>query len=47
MFDFGPGGEDAASLLYLLRDGLHHREEQQARIKRGDIRPEDTKPEPL
>lgn len=47
MFDFGPAGADAASLVYLLRNGLHHREEQLARIKRGDIRPEDTKPEPL
>jgi hypothetical protein len=47
MFDFGLGSEDAASLLYLLRGGLRYREEQLARIKRGDIRSEDAKPEPL
>ena len=47
MFDLGPSGEDAVSLLYLLRDGLHFREERLARIKRGELRPADAKPEPL
>jgi hypothetical protein len=47
MFDLGLSGEDAVSLLYLLRDGLHFREERLSRIKRGELRPGDDKPEPL
>jgi hypothetical protein len=47
MFDRGPGREDAASLLYLLRDGLQSRADRQARIRRGEYQPSDLKHEPL
>ena len=47
LFDLGPGGEDAVSLLYLLRDGLQFRDDRLARIKRGEQRPGDLKHEAL
>lgn len=47
MFDLGPSGEDAVSLLYLLRDGLESRAERLARVKRGEFRANDFKPKPL
>jgi hypothetical protein len=47
MFDLGPSSKDAVSLLYLLRDGLAAHEERVARMKRGDYRSSDLKPEPL
>jgi hypothetical protein len=47
LFDLGPGGEDAVSLLYLLRDGLQFRDDRLARIKRGEHRPDDFKHEAL
>lgn len=46
-FDLGPGSADAASLLYLLRDGLQLREDRLARMKRGECQPSDLKDEPL
>ena len=46
-FHLGPGGENAVSLLYLLRDGLRSRDDRLARKKRGDHRPGDFKHEPL
>jgi AbiU2 len=46
-FDLGPGGEDAVSLLYLLRDGLQFRDDRLARMKRGEHRPDDFKHEAL
>ncbi|SDK53163.1 hypothetical protein SAMN05192566_1547 [Methylophilus rhizosphaerae] len=46
-FDLGPGGEDAVSLLYLLRDGLRFRDDRIARIKRGEHRPDDFEREAL
>ncbi len=47
MFDLGPSGEDAVSLLYLLREGLKSREERRARVKRGEYRSGDLKPDPM
>lgn len=47
MFNLGPSGDDAVSFLYLLRDGLDARKERLARVKRGEFRPSDLKPEPL
>lgn len=47
MFDLGPSGEDAVSLLYLLRDGLAFRDQRLARIKQGELRPTDARLEPL
>lgn len=47
MFELGPSGEDAISLLYLLRDGLQLREDRLTRIKRGELRYIDLNPEPL
>lgn len=35
-FDLASFGEDAVSLLYLLRDGLKYRDELRARIRRGE-----------
>lgn len=46
-FDRGPGSEDAASLLYLLRDGLRSHADRRARIRKGDYQPSDLKHEPL
>jgi hypothetical protein len=46
-FDLGPAGQDAVSLLSLLRDGLQFRDERRARIKRGEQRPDDFKHEAL
>lgn len=46
-FDLGPGGEDAVSLLYLLRDGLRFQDDRLARIKRGEHGPDDFKYEAL
>lgn len=46
-FDLGSGGEDAVSLLYLLRDGLRFRDDRIARIKRGEHRPGDFEREAL
>lgn len=47
LFHLGPGGDDAVSLLYLLRDGLRSRDERLERKRRGDHRPGDFKHEPL
>ena len=47
IFDLGPGGADAVSLLYLLRDGLQFRADRLARMKRGEHRPDDFKHEAL
>jgi hypothetical protein len=46
-FDHGPGSEDAASLLYLLRDGLRSHADRRARIRRGEYQPSDLKHESL
>jgi HEPN superfamily AbiU2-like protein len=46
-FHLGPGGEDAVSLLYLLKDGLQSRDDRLACIKRGEYRPDDFKQESL
>lgn len=46
-FHLGPGGQDAVSLLYLLREGLQAREERFSRIKRGERRPTDWNSDPL
>jgi hypothetical protein len=47
LFNRGPGGEDAVSLLYLLRDGLQYRDDRLARIKRGEHKPDDFRHEAL
>ncbi len=47
LFTLDPGGEDAVSLLYLLRDGLQYRDDRLARIKRGEHKPDDFKHETL
>ena len=46
-FELGSGGADAVSLLHLLRDGVHFREDRRARIPRGDATLDDLRPEPL
>jgi len=46
-FHLGPGGTDAVSLLYLLRDGLQSRDDRLARKRRGDHTPDDFKHRPL
>ena len=46
-FALGPGGDDAVSLLYLLRDGLKFRDDRLARLKRGEHNPDDLKHEAL
>ena len=45
MFEVDDG--DATSMLYVLRDGLRYESEKHARIKGGDVRPNDFKPDPL
>lgn len=47
LFDLVPGGEDAVSLLYLLRDGLRFRDDRLARIERGEHGSDDFKHEAL
>lgn len=37
MFDANETSADALSLLYVLRDGLTHREERLAKIKSGEL----------
>ena len=45
MFEVDDG--DATSMLYVLRDGLRYESEKRERIKSGDVRPDDFKPDPL
>ena len=46
-FDLGFDGGDAVSLLHIVRDGLMHDEERNAKIKSGKLSFEHLRPEPL
>ncbi len=47
MFELGVDAGGAVSVLHTLKAGLRHEEERRERIKRGDYRPEDLRPEPI
>ena len=47
MFDLGFNGGDAVSLLYIVQDGLLHKEERIARVKSGERDFKRLRPDPL
>jgi hypothetical protein len=47
MFHFNGANADAASLLYILRDGLRYEEERRMRLKSGTSTPDDFRPEKI
>ncbi|KNH29212.1 hypothetical protein ACS77_04820 [Pseudomonas syringae] len=47
MFHFNGANTDAASLLYILRDGLRYEEERRMRLKSGTSTPDDFRPEKI